>query len=170
MTMKWIGALLVMLGCSGFGFSLVSAYRKEERALQELINALEYISCELEYRMSPLPQLCRITAERCSGCVRQVLECLAQELDTQISPDASVCMYAAVSKQVFLPEKTRECLLRFGTSLGSFDLHGQLKEIKSVERSVSLELEALRSNKDIRCRSYQTLGICVGSALVVLFL
>lgn len=168
--MKWIGALLVIVGCSGFGFSLVAAYRREERALQELIKALEYISCELEYRLSPLPQLCRITAERCSGCVRQVLECLAQELDAQISPDASVCMYAAVSKQVLLPEKTRECLLLFGSSLGSFDLPGQLKGIKSVERSASLELEELRSNKEVRCRSYQTLGLCVGSALVVLFL
>ena len=167
--MKWLGALLIMVGCGGIGFSMVAAYRKEERALQELITALDYITCELQYRMSPLPQLCRSAAGQCCGCIRRVLECLAEELEAQISPEASACMYAAVSKQRSLPEKTRECLFRFGASLGSFDLNGQLKGIEAVNKTACLELEALRSNKDVRCRSYQTLGLCAGSALVVLF-
>lgn len=170
MTMKWIGALLIMLGCGGFGFSLAATYRQEEKALKELITALQYISCELQYRVSPLPQLCRSAAERCGGCIRQVLERLAQELEAQVSPDAGACMYAALSKQRSLPEKAGDCLLQFGSSLGNFDLPGQIRGIEAVERSAELELDMLRSNRELRCRSYRTLGLCAGSALVVLFL
>lgn len=170
MTMKWLGALLILLGCGGLGFSVVAANRKEENALQQLIIALEHITCELEYRMSPLPELCRSAACQCTGCVRQVLELLSRELEAQMAPDAAACMYAAISKQRSLPEKTRECLLQLGSSLGRFDLSGQVKGIEGVAKYASLELEALSRNKDVRYRSYQTLGLCAGSALVVLFL
>jgi stage III sporulation protein AB len=167
---KWIGALLIMLGCGGVGFLTVAYYKREERALHEFIVALQHMNCELQYTGASLPLLCRSAAQRCGGSVGQVLERLGEELEAQISPNASACMHAAVRKQKYLPEKAERCLLQFGDSLGCFDLPGQIKSMEAVEKFAKLELDELRENKEARCRTYQTLGLCVGFALVVLFI
>ena len=62
------------------------------------------------------------------------------------------------------------CTLQLGDSLGRFDLSGQIQGLASVQKRAEFELEQLRRNQDVRLRSYQTLGLCAGAALVVLFL
>jgi stage III sporulation protein AB len=168
--MKLLGALMILIGCGGVGFSMVAGYRRQENALQQLIRALEYMQCELEYRMTPLPILCSNVAQVCSGCVRDTMMCLSMELETQITPNATSCMHAVVSRMDDLPDTLQRCLLDLGDSLGRFDLSGQLQGLSSIKKSAEFELDKLRQNRDVRVRSYQTLGLCAGAALAVLFL
>ena len=46
--MKLLGAVMVLLGCGGVGFSMVAVCRYQEQALLQLIRALEYMECELQ--------------------------------------------------------------------------------------------------------------------------
>ena len=61
-------------------------------------------------------------------------------------------------------------LSELGESLGRFDLPGQLKGLEAVRRKCLMELEALGRNRTERLRCYQTLGLCAGAALVILFI
>lgn len=169
MNFKWIGALLVIAGCGGAGFAMAAAYKREESALRSLIGALDYMSCELQFRLTPLPALCRQAGTECRGIVGKVLTDLAQELESQITPDADSCMYAALSRTDNLPRKTEEALRTLGTSLGRFDLQGQLSGLEQIRSRCRHELEALTAARDQRIRSYQTLGLCAGAALAILF-
>lgn len=168
--LKLFGAVLVMLGCGGAGVIKVAAYRYQVQTLQQLIRALEYMVCELQYRMSPLPELCQSTSQICTGVLKHILQSLGQELTNQITPDAQTGMTAVVLRYAAIPDRIRKCLLMLGDSLGRFDLNGQLQGLHSVKKNAEFELEQLRTNQDLRLRSYQTLGICAGAALVVLFL
>lgn len=170
MSLKIIGAVLIIAACGGVGFSMASAHRREESALRQLIGALDYMGCELQYHLTPLPELCRCAAAECGGCVSQVLLRLASELENQIAPEASSCMNAAISKTPKLPHRIRKNLTRLGGSLGRFDLPGQLKGLESARHMCRRDLEELSKNRDVRLRSYQTLGLCAGSALAILFL
>lgn len=169
MEYKWIGALLIILGCGGFGFSLAAAHRREENTLRQLIGALDYMECELQFRLTPLPDLCRQAGREGSGPVAQVLLRLSQELDCQISPDVASCMQAALSS-IEVPSHTARNLELLGASLGRFDMNGQLKGLESVRASCRRDLEALETNRDARLRSYQTLGLCTGAALAIIFI
>lgn len=169
MTLKWIGAILIITGCGGFGFLMASAYRAEERSLEALCRALEYMSCELAYRMTPLPQLCRNTANLLTGKLKDTFLLLAQELDQQVSPDAVSCM-RAVQASVNLPDSVQDILTQLGNSLGSFDLSGQLRGIESCLKNAQSKLRYLSDHRQNRLRSYQTLGLCAGAALAILFL
>ena len=168
--MKLFGAVLILLGCSGVGFSVVAAHRHQERSLQQLIRALEHMEWELQYRTTPLPELCISASQVCTGSIRSVLHRLSLELESQITPNAAACMQAAVRKHENLPQRVQKCLVQLGDSLGCFDLTGQLQGLGSVKRCAAFELDKLRENQDARLRSYQTLGLCAGAALVVLFL
>ena len=170
MSLKWIGAILIVLGCGGFGAALAASHRREESALRQLVAALDLMECELQYRLTPLPELCRQAGAESRGCVREVLLRLSDELDAQIAPEVASCMHAALSAVKDLPSRTAEALELLGSSLGRFDLTGQLKGLESVRAACRRELEGLTSNRDVRLRSYQTLGFCAGAALVILFL
>lgn len=169
MTLKIFGALCIVAACGGMGYSMAMAHKREEHSLRQLIGVLDHMGCELQYRLTPLPELCRCAAEETSGAVGQALKVLTQELESQISPDASSCMSAAVEKVNRLAPSVRKNLLTLGLSLGRFDLQGQLRGIEGVRAQCRSDLDALEKNRDARLRSYQTLGLCAGCALAILF-
>lgn len=170
MSIKIVGAILIVACCSWFGFSLSQNHKFEEQSMRQLMSALDFMGCELQYRMTPLPELCRETASTCKGVIQQVFLALSRELEEQISPNATLCMKAVVQENRQIPRLTRGVLVTFGESLGCFDLSGQLNGLEAARQACRSALETLSQNRDVRLRSYQTLGICAGAALVVLFI
>lgn len=170
MSLKLIGAILIISGCGSFGFKIAAAHVRQERTLRNLIGILDYMECELQYRLTPLPVLCRQAATEADGVIRDVFLALTHELEDQISPDVEHCMTAALSKIKNIPTLTNESLLLLGRSLGRFDIDGQLKGLDSVRQECRRNLEYLNQNRDVRLRSYQTLGLCAGAAIAILFI
>lgn len=170
MSMKFIGAIIIVSACGSVGFSMAMAHRQEEKALQQLLNGLEIMSCELQQRLQPLPQLCAIAARECTGNLRLVFKTLAEELERQIAPDAAICMEVALKAVPKLPSLTRSVLEQLGHSLGRFDMEGQLKGLETAMLYCRNGLDRLSLNRESRLRGYQTLGLCAGAALAILLL
>ena len=170
MIVKILGSALVVAGCGGFGFKIAASRRKEEKMLRNLISALDFMECELQYRMSALPDLCRSTAAECSGQLQVVFRNFSTELEDQISPDVSSCMRAVLAKHAHLPSCTYEALCMLGESLGRFDMIGQLKGLEAVRAECRRKLNILSTGSDVVVRSYQTLGLCAGAAVVILLI
>ena len=164
-----LGACCIVTGCGGFGFAMAAAHRREERELVRLIAALEYMSCELSYRLTPLNTLCRGAAENSSGTVRQFLITLASALERQTAPDAQACVYEVLVHMEITP-RLRKLFRELGTTLGRFDLPGQLRGLENAIRSGEEALRSLREGAADRRRSWQTRGLCAGAALAILFL
>ena len=169
MIYKWLGALLVIGACGSFGFKLVATHKYEERTLRQLLATLDYMTCELRYRLTPLPVLCRQAAHEAKGVIADLLEILAGELEDQVSPDVNCCMLSAIEKTKGLPEYVIQNLILLGKSLGKFDLEGQLLGLEGVRHSCRCVLDELTRNRDNRLRSYQTLALCAGAAIAILF-
>ena len=169
MVVKWIGAVLILSGSFGTGLAMVHSHRSEIQELKELISALEYMTCELQYNLTPLPALCRQTAKDRKGIIGKVMSDFASELDQQITPDAQACMQSVIANNN-IRQRTRFCLEQLALNLGKFDLNGQLKGIESVRALIKRQLDELESNKEIRLRSYQTLSLCAGAALAILLI
>ena len=170
MSYRIIGAIMVIAASSAVGFGMAAGHKRETAILQQLIRALEFMACEMEYRLTPLPELCRLTAQQVRGPIATLFLELEKELRMQMSADAYCCMTAALSHTEDLSERMRENLLLLGKNLGRFDLQGQLSGIASVQQLCRRDLEGMQSNQDVRLRSYRTLGICAGIALVILFI
>lgn len=164
-----IGACCIFAGCGGFGFAMAAASRREEAELRRFLAALELMSCELSYRMTPLAALCRTAAETSGGTVRAFFVELARELDRQTAPDVQVCVHEVLLK--LQPSKLlHRQMQELGTTLGRFDLPGQLRGLESAIRSAEEAIRSIRDGAADRRRSYQTLGLCAGAAVAILFL
>lgn len=168
--MKWIGALLIVGGCGFLGLYTALLHNAEESSLRKLIAILDYISCELQYKLTPLPDLCRQAGREAKGNLRKLFLTFADELDNQLYPEVKNCMDEAVKQCPSLPELTRQCVLLLGAGMGRFDMPGQIKALDSVRAVCRKHLQNLENNKDIRLRTYQTLGLCAGAALVIVLI
>lgn len=169
MDLRIYGAILIIAGCGSLGMMIAAAYRRRERSLRQFMECLKYMECDLKYRLTPLPELCRCTAAQSSGSIRQFFSRLVEELEDQISPDVECCVKAALAKVNDLPEMTRDVMLLLGKTLGRFDAEGQLKSLEAAISECERKLEVLSCNQDMKIRNYRTLGLCAGAALAILF-
>lgn len=169
MTYKWIGAVLVLLGCGGCGWSMVAEQKKQSNGLKQLLQILRFMESELQYRLTPLPDLCSQASREVSGSLREIFRELGEKLDGGAAPEVSECMKAVLSIHKELPGNLRRLLYRLGKTLGRFDLPGQLQGIAAVRRECQQERQRLEENKGERFHSIQTLTLCAGAALVILF-
>ena len=167
--LRVMGGLCIVAGSGAFGFAMAAASRREERQLRQLLGALEYLSCELSYRLTPLPNLCRGAAEGRGGAVADFFGMLARELEKQTEPDVQSCVKSTLA-QMELPPSMNRILGELGQTLGRFDLPGQLRGLELSIRETEQALRSIREGAPERRRSWQTLGLCVGAALAILFL
>ena len=169
MNLKWIGTAFVILGCGGFGFRMAAAQKQLVREMKHLLTALDLLTWELRYQLTPLPDLCLLVAKSVPGSIGRLFRGLYTQLQQQIAPDAGCCMNAAVA-EASLSQGTKQLLRNLGRSLGRFDLEGQLQGINAVKEEAEQLLDKLEKDRDVRLRSYQTLGLCAGAALAILLL
>lgn len=167
--LRLMGAGCIVAGSGAFGFAMAAASRREERQLRQLLGALEYLSCELSYRLTPLPNLCRGAAEDRGGVVAEFFLELARELERQAEPDVQSCVRGILARME-LPASLRRILRELGQTLGRFDLPGQLRGLELSIRETEQTLRTIRDGAPERRRSWQTLGLCVGAALAILFI
>lgn len=170
MSLKIIGATCIFAACGACGFAMAAQHMGKIRRLQNLLSAVDYMECELQCRCTPLPQLCRQAGHQSRGKVQQILIMLADELDAQISPNVQRCMASVMDRVGDLEKPLTEALTEFGRNLGKFDLSGQMQGLHNTRIFCEEMLQRLMMNKDSRLRSYQTLGLCAGAAIVILFM
>lgn len=169
MDYKWIGAVLIIAGCGGFGFSLAAGHRHQERSLRRLLRILDFMTSELHFHATPLPQLCVSAAKLYDKPESLVFSRLGDSLESHESPEVALCMESVLT-EVQLPTETREILRQVGMTLGRFDLEGQLKGLEEGRELCRRQLDALGENRDTRLRNYQTLSLCTGAALAILLI
>lgn len=170
MIIRVLGGIIIVFACGGFGFMMAAAYKKEISMLREFVFVLDFMECELQYRQTPLPELCRLAAIQAHGALRKMFLSLTNELEDKLSADVAQCMNVALNQNQGLPKQIQHLFGLLGSNLGRFDMEGQLKGLESVRQECRRNLNILNTNGDIKIRNLQTLGLCAGAALAILFI
>ena len=170
MIIKTIGVVFTVVSCGGVGFKIASNYKKEEKLLCDFVMILEYMISELQYRLTPLPWLCKQISHLYPNSLGDLFKKFSDELDTQQHADPGKCMIAVLENTANITPITRNQIIALCNSVGHFGIDGQLKGLHTVQLECERQLSILRSNRDKRIRGYQTLGLCAGAALAILLI
>ena len=170
MNYRWIGSILIVGSCTGYGITLAIHQKREMQLLRELCRIIDEMLWELPYQMTPLPELLRHAAGRKNGTLCTFFYGVADQLDRQVLPDVLSCMKLECPAGLDFFPHLKTCLLLLGSSLGRFDLNGQLKGLSSVREHCQQTIREMSTNQDIRLRSYRILGLCAGISLVILLI
>lgn len=138
--------------------------------LHQLSRALETMISELEYRLTPLPELCRCGGQAVQMPLQSVFIEFAESLQNHVFADVYQCMDTILKKNRTIPAHTAHQLHLLGQTLGKYDLPGQLRGLSQCRQECLQKLKELEYNQQQRLRSYQTLGFCAGAALAILLL
>ena len=168
--MKIIGVLLIVLGCVCVGILRSNSYRREEAALQQLGEHLQYMICQLRYQQTPLPELFFQLQCEAKPPLQDFYSLVCKELQLRTSADASACLIRAVEASENLPSQAKNCLLLLSGSLGRFDLDGQLNGAEAVYERCMTKYVHMEKNRATYIRSYMIFGLCAGAAIAVLLL
>ncbi len=166
MIQKLLGGALVFAGCACVGFMKAGQLRTEEALLADTVRLMTRMENELSCRRTPLPKLCELAGD-CRNELKILYIRLAELLSKQTLPNVTECMNM-VLKHLPLPQSASMLHSRLGETLGKFDLEGQLRELEAVRKSAEQLLADVRENQKDKRKSYQTLGLCAGAALVIL--
>lgn len=166
---KILGAAAIVLGCAAFGFGTAYKERKETALLRSLIHLLDNFKLELLHNSPSIANICRKIATDQSNQVHRLFLELADVLDQHVSPHVSGCMDKVVGKFPELPEQVQTALRLVGDSLGAYGLELQLSGLASVRATLSQTLKNLREGQQERHRCMQTLWLCAGAGLAILF-
>ncbi len=170
MTLSFWGSVLIITGCVAIGFLYTSEYQKTVNCLHQLQNSLEQMEYELNYSACSLPELFRIITAGNAGSLKQLWANIADELDSQIVPNAETCMRKAIHLNQALPVPILDILNKFAECLGKYDLHGQLQGLTYTQELCSAKLKELEENMEERLRCYRVFGLCGGIALVIILI
>lgn len=163
---RWIGAACIVGSCGCCGFRMALAQLREETAVKELLRFIADIRCELEFQLTPLPELIQNGLKRTHGSLRRTLLRFEENLRNYSLPDAGSCMALALEEG--LPLGLESLLRHLGDSLGRYDLSGQMEGLRSVEEACHNREAELKQERSIHVHSCRILGFCAGIALVIL--
>ena len=107
---KMIGSVLIIVSCGYVGFGLAFSYIQEIKTMRRLVHILDYMACELEYRLTPLTELCIQIGADFKQLPGPVFREMALELETQTRPDVFACMDLAIQKVNAIPAGTKKIL------------------------------------------------------------
>ena len=169
MSYRFLGAVLIVAGCGGFGTTLILNQKKQEHLLNSFLRGLTYMEQALTYRLTPLPELFLEAGNQAEGEIGNIFQKVSKELNLQVMPDAGGCIAKVLQETRDLPRPLRMLLRKLGSNLGNFDLSGQLESIRELKEICLQQLAELSDGKAQRFRNYETLCICAGLALAILF-
>ena len=170
MTYKILGMVLIIVGCGGAGFSMAANHRMEEKSLRQLVGILDYMECELQYRLTTLPELCRNASKEFCGVPGKILYELSNEIESQIAPNVACCMQAVLGRNKRISPITMEILEQLGMSIGRFDLEGQLKNIILVRELIIKQLDEAIEGKNKNYKLSRNMGVFVGLTIMIILL
>ena len=116
---RWVGALLVLIGAGSFGGSRAVQYYRRARQLRELKSAVEMIRCEINYTLLPLPQLYSGVADRLTGATAQFFRELGRLLEVGTPRQRAAQKAMEAVPALLLPNDARMTLLELCGTLGS---------------------------------------------------
>ena len=170
--LKLIGLSLILAASGAVGAGLAGTVRRQQAQTLALIDALLRIRHELQYRLTPLPELFAalgegtepVTAAFFRGCAAMM------EADRALPPQLVLGRAMEQTTSLQWSARTRETVRNLAFSLGKFDLGGQVRAIELALERLRAELAEVQAGSRARCRSYETIGICAGLALAVILL
>ncbi|MCD8123957.1 MAG: stage III sporulation protein AB [Lachnospiraceae bacterium] len=170
MTMKLLGALLVLTGCTGTGWQRSEALGERVRSMEEISTVIWKIRGEIRVAGIPLGHVFLQVSDQVAAPWADVLRSLSRRMEAQEGERFQELWAAelpALHRERYRPEDWN-CLLGLGQSLGYLDLTMQVELLDGFLAEWGRRTEECRREKQEKQKVCQCLGLAAGAFLVLL--
>ena len=167
--MRWLGAVMIVVGCGMMGYLSSSTLARRTAALRSFVDGLTLLRSEIVDGRTPLPEAAALCARRCTGASARFFTAFCREL-------AGVQDLAGWYGQILhrpewdlLPEDI-VLLEPLRAVLGRYDGALQAEAIQACCQRLQQNGERAREEQQRRGRVQRATGLCCGIALALLTL
>ncbi len=166
MSLKVLGALLLMF-CGGFvGLSKKKSLRRNALLLEQLESSLAYISAEIALCCRPLPEIFEYLSTSHSKAVSGFYSSLVQKCESMSAGEAwDVCC-----RELELPEDALRALCSVSSVLGVYDGERQSSELEMLRISLGNVRNRLTAEMKSRAAGYPALGACLAGIFAMMII
>lgn len=169
-TMKWIGVMMICVGCTLYGWLLDERQRKRIKELEQFIYTFELLRAEIDYRLTPLKEAAYQVSSYVSSNMRAVLNTFAQTLDSRTSIDVESMWRQTLQATVdlfHLKGDDYEALYGFGTACGYLDKEMQKRNIEIIVHKLKEEVAQSKEAYYRTTKLNKYLGFLVGACISI---
>lgn len=167
--MKWIGFVLILVGCGGIGFSDACNYQKNIQTLSSIKQMMQYIEELVGQQHLPLTEALLRCAQRMDGPYQTFLLRVTEQMDQFCGEDiALIWQKQAQSLKKLLGKNYYGAFCHCMDQTGFASATAQAEAIRQYERQLSDILKNLIAQREEKCKLYQSLGIIGGIFICVL--
>ena len=168
--LKLIGLSLILAASGAVGAGLAGTVRRQQAQTLALIDALLRIRHELQYRLTPLPEIFAALGGSRNREIAEFFSRLAALLSSAQTCTVGYACRQALARGLSLSSAARGTILSLFDSLGRYDLEGSVQALDLALSRLREEVKALQNSAAARCRTYLTLGVCTGLAAAVILI
>ena len=169
--MKLVGAILVLAGSFGIGFSAIQRLDGRVKALKALTAALDILEHELEFCLPSMQEWLQKTANRSSEPVSSFFRVCLEELNLQGGVTLSDAWQTAAEKELSaLKSSDIEMMMAVGFVLGRYDAESQRSTISMARVQLAAQAEAAVEERRRCGKVYGTLSAVAGMFLIIILL
>ena len=140
-------------------------------SLERILSLLGQIKSQIRYSATPLPALFSwLASQRENAPLVFLKECADRCAQGQFFPQALRESVVAAKYALCLTDDDQQLLLRFGDTLGTTDIEGQLAAIDLYQNLMEGRLHEAGDRKKTLGKLYQRLGLLSGIGLAIVIL
>ncbi|CAG7642286.1 stage III sporulation protein SpoIIIAB [Paenibacillus allorhizosphaerae] len=169
--LKLLGAMLILLSGTLFGFYQASLLARRPKQIAELIRSLQRLETEIVYGFTPLPEALASTGRSCSTPAGRLFLRAAEELRRAEGRSVQMIWRESVSEEwrnTAMKMQEREVFLQIGSTLGLTDKEDQVKHLRLAASQLQTESDNAREEQQRYERMWKSLGVLMGALVVIL--
>lgn len=169
--LKAIGAFLIVCSAASAGFSAAGHLGRRVQGLQSFLVSLELMERELSFRLTTVPDLLALLAEQAEMPARAFFRSCLDGLDGLGERRLSQIWRSSLkSCPMELKSEDLNIIGELGEILGCYDDQSQRAALEASCARLACNLAQAREEHQRIGKVYSTLGIAIGSFLVIVFL
>ncbi len=171
--LKAAGISLIVLACTGMGFSFSGDYRKRLEELKYIRQIMLMLRGEIKYTKSPLPEAFFHIGARVREPFDQFLKNVSEELEQlggHTFQDIWMERIRTDLKELHLKKNDLEPLIRMGENFGYLDGEMQLGTIDLYLEQLELDIGQAENAAGEKTKVYNCLGVMTGLFLAIIML
>lgn len=167
---KAIGAMLLLIACTGIGFGIARNFRERPRHLQALMQTLRLLQADIEYGILPLAQALVRVSNRTAAPMNQLFRTAGEALNNDtvtVSAAFEEGIHRCQSSSALKPADY-QVIREFADALSTVDrVHVQQQFQATLTQLHGLEQDA-RDGRRRNEKLWQYLGVCTGLLLILI--
>ena len=173
MTLKMLGAVLIITTTYYYGCSISAVYKKRVIRLEELLLSLEIFKTEINYGLSRLPDIFRFIAGKFPGPIGSLYNQTGEYMKLKQGFAAGECWHKSLRdsrEEMDLNKDQIELLEKMALIWGRGSKNDQLKQTTLIQELLRQALLKARGEKEKNEKIWRYLGLLGGITIVIFLL